>query len=65
MDRQQKPLTKRQRQALERLARGHGLRGFAHGVTVNHLKMRKLIEDSDTITDAGRAAIAAASGKPA
>jgi hypothetical protein len=31
-------------------------------VTINHLKMKRLIEDSDTITEAGRAAIAKATG---
>lgn len=51
-------LTKAQRTALELLASGRSLRGLVHGVTINHLKMKKLIEDSDTITAAGRALIA-------
>jgi hypothetical protein len=55
-----KPLTSSQRWALERLAQGKSLRGLAHGITINHLKMKGLIENSDTITDAGRAAIAKA-----
>jgi hypothetical protein len=50
-------LTAPQREALERLAQGKPLRGHAHGVTINHLKMKRLILDSDTITDAGRAAL--------
>lgn len=50
-------LTRSQRYALERLAAGQSLRGQTHGVTINHLKMKKLIEDSDTITEAGRQAI--------
>lgn len=53
----QKNLTHSQRYALERLAAGESLRGQTHGVTINHLKMKKLIEDSDTITEAGRIAI--------
>lgn len=50
-------LTTAQREALAWLAQGKSLRGYAHGVTINHLKMKRLIEDSDTITDAGRAAV--------
>lgn len=51
------PLTAPQRDALERLASGQSLRGFAHGVVINHLKMKGLIEDSDTITEIGRLVI--------
>lgn len=50
-------LTAPQREALERLAQGKSLRGHTHGVTINHLRMKRLIEDSDTITEAGKAAL--------
>ena len=50
-------LTKRQLQALLWLASGKSLRGYCHGITINHLKIKGMIEDSDTITKAGRRVI--------
>lgn len=44
--------------ALRRLESGQSLRGHVHMSTYWTLRRRGLIEDSDTITDAGRAALA-------
>jgi hypothetical protein len=54
-----RPLTNQQLRALRRLEEGRSLRGFAHGIVINHLKQKRLIEDSDTISDSGRAALRA------
>jgi hypothetical protein len=56
-------LTAKQLLALKWLSYGYSLRGYCHGKVANHLKMKGLIEDSDTLTDAGRAAIAKAEGR--
>ena len=63
MKQQHTKLTPKQRAALEWLARGHSLRGHTHGITANYLFKKGLIEDSDTITEAGRAAIEKAEGR--
>jgi len=55
------------RRALERLASGQSLRGYANARTSTTLKARGLIQDSDTLTAAGAALIAPAAvppGKP-
>jgi hypothetical protein len=51
--------------ALRRLAGGNSLRGHVHASTYWALVHRGFIEDADTITAAGRAAIAKATGSAA
>ncbi|ATI15702.1 hypothetical protein [Bordetella phage vB_BbrM_PHB04] len=52
------------RDALERVARGLSLRGYAHASTYWALRRKGLIFDSETITDAGRAAIGLSPAQP-
>jgi hypothetical protein len=56
------PITESMLRALRMLEDGFCLYGRAHGKTISALIRRGLAEDADTITEAGRAAIAKATG---